>query len=131
MPAIREATWCGVATYERLLCAVMLLLAPGAAWKECYERTAAAVSRHCAQRWDFDVSSLYSYMDAFLQRCRDLLEVCEAQLQFAPGTKLPVFGGTRGAEVEKNIADIQVAFQALLGQLRGLKYDILDIKAIQ
>ncbi|WIA33430.1 hypothetical protein OEZ86_006562 [Tetradesmus obliquus] len=106
-------------------------MAAGAAWKECYERTAAAVSRHCAHRWDFDVSSLYSYMDAFLQRCRDLLEVCESQLQFAPGTKLPVFGGTRGAEVEKNIADIQVAFQGLLGQLRGLRYDILDIKAIQ
>ncbi|WIA13292.1 hypothetical protein OEZ85_006876 [Tetradesmus obliquus] len=64
-------------------------------------------------------------------RCRDLLEVCQAQLQFAPGTKLPVFGGTRGAEVEKNIADIQVAFQGLLGQLRGLRYDILDIKASQ
>lgn len=70
-------------------------------------------------------------MDAFLQRCRDLLEVCEAQLQFAPTTKLPVFGGTRGSEVEKNIGDIQVAFQTLLGQLKGLKYDILDIKAIQ
>lgn len=47
----------------------------GVQWKECYERTAAAVLRHCPRQWDFDVSSLYSYMDAFLQRCRDLLEV--------------------------------------------------------
>eukprot|EP00879_Flechtneria_rotunda_P019356 GHRR01020328.1.p1 GENE.GHRR01020328.1~~GHRR01020328.1.p1 ORF type:complete len:1679 (+),score=578.13 GHRR01020328.1:143-5179(+) len=106
-------------------------MAAGAAWKSCYERTAAAVGRHCPRPWDFDMGSLYSYIDAFLQRCRDLLEVCEAQLQFAPSTKLPVFSGTRGPEVERNIADIQVAFQGLVKQLKGLKYDILDIKAIQ
>lgn len=70
-------------------------------------------------------------MDAFLQRCSDLLEVCQAQLQFSPSAKLPVFGGTRGSEVEKNIGDIQLAFQGLLGQLKNLRYDILDIKAIQ
>lgn len=122
-----------LARYEYAAALLLLLTcrSPGDAWKQCYERTAAAVARHCPRHWDFDVSSLYSYMDAFLQRCRDLLEVCEAQLQFATNTKLPAFGGTRGVEIEKNIGDIQVAFQGLLGQLKGLKYDILDIKAIQ
>jgi hypothetical protein len=59
------------------------------------------------------------------------VQVCEAQLQFATNTKQPVFGGTRGAEVEKNIGDIQAAFRALLGQLKSLQYDVVDIKVIQ
>ena len=39
---------------------------------------------------------------------RDLLEVCEAQLQFGTKAELPVFGGSRGPDVSKSITDIQV-----------------------
>jgi hypothetical protein len=54
--------------------------------------------------WPCGTSSLVSLSHghahlALLQRCNDLLEVCEAQLQFAPRTPLPVFGGTKGPEV--------------------------------
>lgn len=107
-----------------------LLCPAGQQYKVCYEFTAAAISMSSSPPWGFD-APIFSYMDAFLQRCTDLLEVCEAQLQFAPDAKLPVIGGTRGAEVEKNIADIQAAFKSLLGQLKGRGYDMLDIQAIQ
>ena len=40
--------------------------------------------------------------------CRDLLEVCEAQLQFGAKAELPVFGGSRGPDISKSISDIQV-----------------------
>jgi dynein heavy chain len=103
----------------------------GHQWRTCYERTAAALARSGGRPWAFDAGPVFSYMDAFLQRCTDLLEVCEAQLQFAADAKLPVFGGTRGAEVEKNIADIQAAFRGLLAQLKGLSYDLLDVTTIQ
>ncbi len=63
------------------------------------------------------------------QRCNDLLEVCEAQLQFAPRTALPVFGGTKGPEVRKSILDIQAAFKRLVDGLRSLDINILDVKA--
>lgn len=56
-------------------------------------------------------------------------QVCEAQLQFAPRTPLPVFGGTYGPEVKKSILDIQESFQGLVRGLKGLTYDILDVKA--
>jgi dynein heavy chain len=102
----------------------------GQQYKACYGITAAAISASGARPWDFD-APIFSYMDAFLQRCTDLLEVCEAQLQFAPDAKLPVIGGTRGAEVEKNVADIQTSFKSLLGQMKGLGYDMLDIQAMQ
>lgn len=93
--------------------------------------TAAAINRWGPRAWDFDITSLTSYLDAFLQRCTDLLEVCQAQLQFSPSNTVPVFGGTKGAEFEKSIADIQASFQALVEKLKGLTYNILDVKAIR
>lgn len=49
-------------------------------------------------------------IDAFVQRCSELLEVCESQIQLARKTMgeggksgaLPEFGGTRGQEVWGN-----------------------------
>ena len=51
--------------------------------------------------------------------CRDLQEVCEAQLQFAPKAALPIFGGTRGPEITKSITDIQVQAQRWPDHLPG------------
>ena len=100
----------------------------GEAWKKVYHRTAHAVGLS-GRKWDFDISSIFAHIDAFVQRCRDVLEVCEAQMQFAPKTDLPVLGGTRGPEVTKSLLDIQQSFQRLVAVLRGLDYSILDVKA--
>ena len=48
------------------------------------------------------------YGTFLLPNCRDLLEVCEAQLQFGTKAELPVFGGSRGPDISKSISDIQV-----------------------
>ena len=101
----------------------------GEEWKQAYLETANAVSKSEAKPWDFDVSSIFAHTDAFVQRCRDMLEVCEAQLQFAPKTDLPSFGGTHGPEVTKSLQDIQLSFQKLVASLKSLKYNILDVKA--
>ena len=50
------------------------------------------------------------YGTSLLPNCRDLLEVCEAQLQFGAKAELPVFGGSRGPDISKSISDIQVIF---------------------
>ena len=82
-----------------------------------------------AMRWDFEESSLHARLDAFAQRCKDLLEVCEAQRQFAPTTPLPVFGGSAGPMIAESFKGIQRDFQKLLDALRGLRYRVLDVKA--
>jgi dynein heavy chain len=58
--------------------------------------------------------------------CRDLLEVCEAQLQFVPPGGWPVCGGSRGPEVHKSLADITASFQQLVAGLRRVSYNVLD-----
>lgn len=101
----------------------------GERWKELYHATARAINARCPRPWDFDDSSIFAHIDAFLQRCSDLLEACEAQLQWAPTSPLPVFGGTKGPEIHKSIVDIQASFQKLVSALRTLSYNILDVKA--
>lgn len=99
------------------------------AWKRAYFTTATAVNAKSDRPWNFDVTSIFANIDAFMQRCRDLLEVCEAELQFAPKAEIPSFGGTRGPEVIKSISDIQTSFQKLVSHLKSLRYSILDVKA--
>jgi dynein heavy chain len=79
----------------------------GEAWKQIYRNACAQVLKFTGKQWDFDQSSIFAQIDAFVRRCRDLLEVCEGQIQFArkgPGgekTPIPVFGGTSGPEIIK------------------------------
>jgi len=113
----------------------------GVAWKSLYKRTSDAVARFTkdtTKHWNFDIASIFAQIDAFVQRCRDLLEVCEGQMQFARRSKdsvkgieasLPVFGGTRGAEIRKQLLDIEAQFTRLMNHLHKLEYDILDVKA--
>ena len=91
-------------------------IAAGGEWKSMYLRTAQAVTLRSSRPWDHDLSPIFAHVDAFVQRCADLLEVCKAQLQFAGQRPLPVFGGTRGDEIKHSIQDIQVcpAFHVLL-----------------
>jgi len=111
----------------------------GVAWKQIYRRTAKAINMSKdkgTQKWKFDEASIFAQIDAFAQRCRDLLEVCEGQIQFArksSSTKgksgpLPEFGGTKGAEITKALLDIEASFETQIERLRKLDYEILDVK---
>ena len=58
----------------------------GKEWHNIYNKTAGAIKRnvHDKERhWNLDLNRIFAQIDAFAQRCRDLLEVCEGQLQFA------------------------------------------------
>jgi dynein heavy chain len=169
----------GEAGVRAAVAALAECIAACEAVRGCYDRTAAAVSRAlpAARSWDdIDVTPVFPVVEAFLQRCRDLSEVCEAQLQFVPvaappsaaagadqaagaaegapdrdaggggsaaaapesaaaavgrGLVLPVFGGARGAEMEKSVGAIAASFQGLLAGLRRLDYDILDAKGLR
>ncbi|KAJ3021850.1 hypothetical protein HKX48_007626 [Thoreauomyces humboldtii] len=84
----------------------------GESWKTIYRRTCHHIAKFANGRWDFDESSIFAQIDAFVQRCRDLLEVCEGQIQFARklngGEKatIPFFGGSKGLEIGKRYLSI-------------------------
>ncbi len=84
--------------------------------------------------WVLDQSSIFAQVDAFVQRCRDLLEVCECQIHFArreegDRTEMPIFVGQRGPEIVRALLEIETVFERNLDILRDVKHTILDVKA--
>ncbi|PVD19154.1 hypothetical protein C0Q70_21718 [Pomacea canaliculata] len=103
-------------------------------WKEIYDRISKLHHKFSPVGWVLDKSSIFAQVDAFIQRCRDLLEVCEAQLHFArqvDGEKSPIphFGGQKGPEIARGLLEIENQFQKNLNILRVIKKTILDVKA--
>ena len=115
----------------------------GESWKAIYKKTSDHIFRFTKKSWDFDQSSIFAQIDAFVQRCRDLIEVCEGQIQFAriiPGGKkldIPIFGGSKGIEIAKgyffcanhSLEDIEISFNKLIASLWNIRSFILDVKA--
>ena len=72
-------------------------------------------------------------MDAFVQRCRDLIEVCNCQIHFArweEGNKtiVPIFAGQRGPEITRSLLEIEATFDKNLRILINVESAILDVK---
>lgn len=111
----------------------------GIEWKNIYHKTVKSISRQqnrYGRIWEIDDASIFAQIDAFVQRCRDLIEVCESQMQFVrksaatkgnPGP-IPQFGGTRAQEIVDGIIGIQESFEHHTDRLRKLDYDVLDVK---
>jgi dynein heavy chain len=74
--------------------------------------------------------TIFAENEAFIQRCRDLKEICEGQLQFALA-KMPKFGGTKGKEWKGALEDLKDMFEKHLKMIQKLSYDILDVKITQ
>ena len=109
-------------------------------WKAIFHRTVDAIRRNKAKynqrMWEIDDASVFAQIDAFVQRCRDLIEVCENQMQFVRKTAatkglpgpLPQFGGTKASEIISSLHTIENSFQQQIDHLRGLDYDVLDVR---
>lgn len=109
-------------------------------WKHYYYSTVEATRRtkekYNNRVWDIDDTVIFAQIDAFVQRCHDLLEICESQIQFCRKSKatkgnpgpLPLFGSTKAQEIIDGIVGIQKSFQDRINRLRSLDYDILDVR---
>lgn len=50
-------------------------------WKETYDRVSKMHDKFSQEGWVLDESSIFAQIDAFIQRCKDLLEVVEGQVR--------------------------------------------------
>ena len=111
----------------------------GVEWKVIFHRTVESIKRQKSKygrEWEIDDASVFAQIDAFVQRCRDLIDVCENQMQFVrksamtkgtPGS-IPHFGGTKAQEIVSGIRGIQISFEQHVDRLRKLDYDMLDVR---
>ncbi|XP_069502374.1 dynein axonemal heavy chain 2 [Ambystoma mexicanum] len=103
------------------------------AWKECYLKAVRIHHRLSTIGWVLDQTTIFAQVDAYMQRCKDLLEVCECQQQFGrwedgQQTPLPCFSGHIGPQITRNLLEIEETFQKNLLILKQAKKTILDIK---
>ena len=104
-------------------------------WHQLYLDTAKLHSfKKPSHQWILDESSIFTQIDAFIQRCKDLLDVCEGQIHFGrwwDGNKspLPCIPGSRGIELMRSLQEIEATFEKYILDLREIKLYILDIKS--
>ncbi|KAM3857822.1 dynein axonemal heavy chain 2 [Diretmus argenteus] len=103
------------------------------AWKDIYLHASPLHHKCSPKGWVLDQSSIFAPVDAFVQRCKDLLEVCDCQQQFARREEgqqrtLQCFGGRRGPEVTRCLLESESTFDRGLQTLRSVGKGILDVK---
>ncbi|XP_073903039.1 dynein axonemal heavy chain 2 isoform X4 [Castor canadensis] len=103
------------------------------AWKDHYLRAVQMHTQFSSRGWVLDQTSIFAQVDAFVQRCKDLIEVCDCQYHFArweDGKQgpLPCFFGAQGPQITRNLLEIEDIFHKNLNMLRTVRGDILDVK---
>ncbi|XP_065644391.1 dynein axonemal heavy chain 2 isoform X2 [Hydra vulgaris] len=104
-------------------------------WKECYDQVSKVHLQFCEkEKWILDQTSIFAQVDAFIQRCKDLLEICEALNHFAHGLdgnkKLTyIFPGLKSPEIVRSLNEVKSTFMRNLEVLKNVRHTILDVKA--
>uniref|UniRef100_A0A8C5Y9A2 Dynein axonemal heavy chain 2 n=1 Tax=Microcebus murinus TaxID=30608 RepID=A0A8C5Y9A2_MICMU len=103
------------------------------AWKDHYLRAVQMHSQFSNRGWVLDQTNIFAQVDAFVQRCKDLIEVCDCQYHFArweDGKQgpLPCFFGAQGPQITRNLLEIEDIFHKNLHMLRAVRGGILDVK---
>ncbi|KAK1153304.1 dynein heavy chain 2, axonemal [Acipenser oxyrinchus oxyrinchus] len=103
------------------------------AWKQHYLHVSQLHHKCSSTGWVLDQTSIFAQVDAFMQRCKDLLEVCQCQQHFARReegnqTPLPCFTGHKGPEIARSLLEIEGTFEKNLLILKAAKKTILDVK---
>lgn len=130
----------------------------GSCWKKLYNRTALTVNKKImyelneekceklcdvdgAMIWKVNDASIFAEMDAFVQRCDDLMDICNGRLQFvaclervcdqSSATYVPTFRWASGSEIENSLLAVRNGFIVQVDRLSDLNYCILNVRESQ
>ena len=78
--------------------------------------------------WRFQNSALFVRLDSFLERCHDILELCQTVLQFSRLETVEV-GGTKGRILTTTVQQIYTDFKQAFQRFLEIEYDLLDVEA--
>ncbi|XP_045516056.1 dynein axonemal heavy chain 2 [Pieris brassicae] len=103
-------------------------------YREIYELMAEAHSDVNPSSWELDIGAIFNYIDSFVQRCFDMLDVCNCMIIFGRIDELevinkPMFGGARGDQFEAKCDQIEHMFHDALDNVRAVADTILDVQA--
>ena len=103
-------------------------------WKSTFDHLTRVYGKVSGNSWVLDHTNIFAQVDAFIQRCKDLIEVTEGQSHFARKSEgkqkpMPPFAGVTGPAVSKSLKEIEATFEKHLSSLKSIKHSILDVKA--
>ena len=100
-------------------------------FKSAYFDAKARSSTEVADNpWDLQSGALFSRLDAFLERCRDLLDLFRTVVQFRKLERIEI-GGNKGRSLSASVVQIYSDFNGLLEAILNLPYDVLDVEVKQ
>lgn len=107
----------------------------GTQWKDLYNRTAVTINNQSSSvLWKLN-DDMFAEINGFVQRCDDLLELCEGRIQFVfmldHLKDEPSFEGTNGLEIEHALQGISASFKTQISRLSTLTYNVLDARTFQ
>lgn len=96
-------------------------------FKSIYFDYKAKSSVDCADNpWRIQNNAVFVRLDAFLERCHDILDLAQTILQFSKLAKIEV-GGTKGKTLTTSVAQIYSDFTQSVDQIRLVGKGILDL----
>uniref|UniRef100_K3X576 AAA+ ATPase domain-containing protein n=1 Tax=Globisporangium ultimum (strain ATCC 200006 / CBS 805.95 / DAOM BR144) TaxID=431595 RepID=K3X576_GLOUD len=78
--------------------------------------------------WRIQNNALFVRLDAFLERCHDVLELTQMIYQFQKLAVMEI-GGTKGKTLTTSVHQIYADFQDTLLQMKSVHYDLMDLDA--
>ncbi|KAG7190743.1 hypothetical protein KM043_006815 [Ampulex compressa] len=101
-------------------------------YKAIYSKISSAHENFTQQPWDLDEGNVFCHIDIFVDRCQDMIKICQAMIDFARMDETreiqrPKFSGTKGEEHERVCTKIERLFRESLHVVRQNSYKIFDI----
>lgn len=81
-------------------------------------------------QWKISTNALFVRLDAFSERCQDIMHLTGAINQFSKLQKIEI-GNTKGKTMTANIMNVYTEFTKAVEDFMLVKYDILDIEQRQ
>eukprot|EP00667_Euglena_gracilis_P000150 EG_transcript_150 len=101
-------------------------LAICAHFKNCYFHYKSKAAKESENPWRFRNTSLFARLDAFLERCHDVLDLVESFILFSRLERVEI-GGTKGKQLSADVVNIHQEFKQAYDKFRTIEYDMLDV----
>ncbi|KAL6445588.1 hypothetical protein ACFW04_000847 [Cataglyphis niger] len=101
-------------------------------YQTLYYQFASAHINLTQHPWDLDTKNIFRYIDVFIDRCQDMIEICQAMIDFARADETtqilsPKFSGTNGEEYEKVCQNIERLFYEALSKIKDNSHKIFVV----
>ncbi|RLN89500.1 hypothetical protein BBJ28_00002039 [Nothophytophthora sp. Chile5] len=93
-----------------------------------FDYKAKSVTEVPGNPWRIQNNALFVRLDAFLERCHDVLELTQTIYQFQKLVQMEI-GGTKGKTLTTSVHQIYTDFQETLMQMKNVQYDLMDLDA--